>query len=64
MRLTKQIASWVAARFGFYLVPLVLYVCPQCELQAWAKTGVSINCGGCQVSLEEEKPEEDEEDLA
>ena len=40
------------------------YVCPQCELQAWAKTGVSINCGGCKVSLEEEKPEEDEEEEA
>ena len=38
------------------------YVCPQCELQAWAKTGLAIACLNCKAQLAEEAPEEEDED--
>lgn len=32
----------------------VKYVCPECEMKAWGKPGISLICGDCEVKLEEQ----------
>ena len=36
------------------------FVCPTCDLNAWAKPTASLTCTTCQEEMEEEEPEEDE----
>ena len=38
------------------------YTCPQCSIQAWAKSGLLLGCVNCRLSLAEEIPDESEED--